>query len=134
MPDGSPWAPAVYGGSRIGGELSLREVAAMGEVSLATARRRWRDGELTGAYRDAHGHVRVPESAAAAVRKAKPNRPVGLAHSVVVDALWVLRRVLAFSRANGWCHLASIPPRTWWRRRLILRLLVRDARRANRVR
>ncbi len=43
----------------------------------------------------------MPESAAAALRKAKPNRPVGLAQSVVVDALWVLRRVLAFSRANG---------------------------------
>jgi hypothetical protein len=100
-PDDSRRAPAVHGGSRVGGELLLREVAAMGEVSLATARRRWRDGELTGAYRDAHGHVRVPELAVAALRKAKPSRPVGLAQSVVVDALWVLRRVLAFSRANG---------------------------------
>lgn len=109
MPDGSRWVPAVCGGSRIGGELSLREVAAMGEVSLATARRRWRDGELTGAYRDAHGHVRVPESAAAALRKAKPNRPVGLSQSVVVDALWVLRRVLAFSRANGLVPLGFDP-------------------------
>ena len=100
-PDNSRRVPASYRGPRIGGELSLRGAAAMGEVSLATARRRWRDGELTGAYRDAHGHVRVPESAAAALRKAKPNRLVGLAQSVVVDALWVLRRVLAFSRANG---------------------------------
>lgn len=100
-PDGSRLASVDHGGSRVGSDLTLRDVAAMGEVSLATARRRWRDGELTGAYRDAHGHIRVPESAAAALRKAKPNRPVGLAQSVLVDALWVLRRVLAFSRANG---------------------------------
>ena len=39
-PDNSRRVPAIHGGSRISGELSLREVAAMGEVSLATARRR----------------------------------------------------------------------------------------------
>ena len=68
---------------------------------MATVRRRWRDGELTGAYRDSHGSVRVPELATAALRRAKRERPVGLSQAVVSDALWVLRRVLAFARANG---------------------------------
>lgn len=87
--------------SRAKGDLSLREAAEAGDVSLATARRRWRDGELSGAYRDSQGHVRVPELAAVALRRAKRERPVGLSQPVVADALWVLRRVLAFARANG---------------------------------
>jgi integrase len=88
-------------GSKTEGKLSLREAAKAGDVSLATARRRWRDGELTGAYRDSQGHVRVPELAAVALQRAKRERPVGLSQPVVADALWVLRRVLAFARANG---------------------------------
>jgi hypothetical protein len=90
----------VIEASRGGRELSLREVAQEGEVSIATARRRWRDGELPGAYRDVHGQIRAPEQAAKVVRASR-ERPVGLAQSVVTDALWVLRRVLAFARATS---------------------------------
>jgi hypothetical protein len=50
-------------------EVSMREAAVAAKVSVATVRRRWRDGELVGAYRDSHGHIRVPEATAAAVRK-----------------------------------------------------------------
>jgi integrase len=64
-------------------------------------RRRWRDGQLPGAYRDERGHVRVPEATAVALRTTAPDRPVGLSQRVVADALWVLRRVLGFARANG---------------------------------
>ena len=100
-PDDRPPMPEFLRAARTRREFSLREVAEVGEVSLATARRRWRDGELTGAYRNSHGYVRVPELATAALRKAKRERPVGLSQAVVSDALWVLRRVLAFARANG---------------------------------
>ena len=82
-------------------ELSLREAAVAAKVSVTTVRRRWRDGELVGAYRDSHGQVRVPEATAVAVRTGRGERPGGLSQSVVADALWVLRRVLAFARANG---------------------------------
>lgn len=84
-----------------GRELSLREAAVTARVSVSTVRRRWRDGELVGAHRDTDGRVRIPEATAVAVRRSKRERPVGLSQSVVADALWVLRRVLAFSRANG---------------------------------
>jgi hypothetical protein len=87
--------------SKIGAELSLKEAAAAGQVSLATARRRWRDGELVGAYRNSYGHVRVPDLAVAALQTARREQPAGLSQPVVADALWVLRRVLAFARANG---------------------------------
>jgi hypothetical protein len=90
----------VIDASRGGREVSLREVAQEGKVSIATARRRWRDGELPGAYRDVHGQIRAPEEAAKVVRASR-ERPVGLAQSVVTDALWVLRRVLAFARATN---------------------------------
>ncbi|MBV9661001.1 MAG: hypothetical protein JO337_07580 [Acidimicrobiales bacterium] len=80
-------------------ELYVREVAA--RVSVSTVRRRWRDGELVGAYRDSDGRVRIPEATAVAVRRSKWERRVGLSQPVVADGLWVLRRVLAFSRANG---------------------------------
>lgn len=70
----------------------------MGGVSLATLRRRWRDGELPSAYRDANGQIRVSEAAAAAL--ATRERP-GLSQTVIADALWVLRRVLGFARATG---------------------------------
>ena len=99
-PDHHP-PPEGVGAPRTYRDLSLREAAEAGEVSVATVRRRWRDGELTGAYRDSHGSVRVPELATAALRRAKRERPIGLSQAVVSDALWVLRRVLAFARANG---------------------------------
>lgn len=47
----------------------------------------------------------MPEPATSALRRARRARPVGLSRSVVADALWVLRRVLAFARANGF-----VPP------------------------
>ena len=95
-----PGEPATTGksGPR---ELSLRETAREGEVIVATARRCWRDGELTGAKRNSLGHVRVPGLSAAALRRAKRERPVGLSQQVVSDALWLLRWLLAFARANG---------------------------------
>lgn len=93
--------PVLVAGASAGRERSLREAAEAVGVSLATARRRWRDGELLGAYRDERGHVRVPEPAVAALQRAKRSRPIGLSQPVVADALWVLRRVLAFARANG---------------------------------
>jgi integrase len=98
--DGRP-ALAVPGYGATDRELSLRQVADAAEVSLATARRRWRDGELPGAYRDSHGHVRVPEVAAAELWRSRQDPIVGLSQSVVADLLWVLRRVLGFARANG---------------------------------
>ena len=63
-------------------------------------RRRWRAGQLPGAYRDHTGQVRVPVAAVAAITT-KPRAPVGLSQGYVADALWVLRRILAFARANG---------------------------------
>ena len=93
--------PLVLGGASPERELSLREAAAVGKVSVATARRRWRDGELSGAYRDSQGHIRVPEPATVALRRATRERPAGLSQPVVADALWVLRRILGFARANG---------------------------------
>lgn len=51
-PDARPPPPvAVRTESIADRELSLKEAAEMGEVSVATARRRWRDGALPGAYR-----------------------------------------------------------------------------------
>lgn len=84
-------------------ELSLRQAAEVGGVSLATARRRWRDGELPGAYRASNGQIRVSEQTAAATGRRL--RPAGLSQPVVADALWVLRRVLGFARATG-----TVPP------------------------
>lgn len=100
-PDDRLPTPEVVRAARALRELSLREAAQAAEVSVTTVRRRWRDGELTGAYRNSHGYVRVPESATSALGRAKRERPVGLSQAVVSDALWVLRRVLAFARANG---------------------------------
>ena len=82
------------------GELSLAEAAQAAGVSLPTVRRRWRAGQLPGAYRDHTGRVRVPVAAVAAITT-KPRAPVGLSQGYVADALWVLRRILAFARANG---------------------------------
>ncbi|MHB1929824.1 MAG: hypothetical protein ACYCUG_10470 [Acidimicrobiales bacterium] len=83
------------------GEMGLAELAQAAGVSLPTARRRWRAGVLPGAYRDHHGQVRVPASAVATVTNKRARRREGLSQSYVADALWVLRRVLAFARANG---------------------------------
>ncbi|MGH9075527.1 MAG: helix-turn-helix domain-containing protein, partial [Acidimicrobiales bacterium] len=49
-------------------ELTLAEVARLSGMSLPTVRRRWRDGELPGAYRNPRGHIRVPMSALDSVR------------------------------------------------------------------
>jgi hypothetical protein len=63
-------------------------------------RRRWRDGQLPGAYRDAQGHIRVPARALKDAHAPKGRRPTGLSKRYVSDALWILRRVLTFARAN----------------------------------
>ena len=92
--------PPVRGPFRDGEELSLAQAAKAAGVSLPTARRRWRAGQLPGAYRDQSGQVRVPAAAAVAIT-AKRRAPAGLSQGYVTDALWVLRRILAFARANG---------------------------------
>ena len=120
-------APSLAGSGASGAPpsdrpLSLRQAAEVGQVSLSTARRRWRDGQLPGAYRDAHGHVRVPASGAVvlgAPKPAEPARPAvspGLSRLVIVDALWILRQVLGYSRANGLVPPGFIPLRDWWHR------------------
>jgi integrase len=81
-------------------ELSLVEAARTTGMSLATVRRRWQAGQLPGAYRNAQGHVRVPSKSLDAI-VAKRRQPTGLSRSYVADALWVLRQVLGFARANG---------------------------------
>jgi integrase len=92
--------PAPTPGEQGGGELSLAEAAEAAGVSLPTARRRWRAGQLPGAYRDAAGQVRVPAAALGAISHVQ-RAPAGLSQGYVADALWVLRRVLSFARANG---------------------------------
>ena len=82
-------------------ELGLAAVARLCGVSLPTVRRRWRQGELPGAYRDPAGHIRVPVAALDGVRDKRRRAPAGLSQRYVSDALWVLRRVLGFARANG---------------------------------
>ncbi len=83
------------------GEVGLAEAAEICGVSLPTVRRRWQDGLLPGAYRNDRGQVRVPERALAKIRSKREHQPVALSQAVVAEALWVLRRVLAFARANG---------------------------------
>ncbi len=94
---GPPPAPGRY---RDDEELSLAEAARAAGVSLPTARRRWRAGQLPGAYRDPTGCVRVPAAAVSSITT-KRRAPAGLSQSYVADALWVLRRIVAFARANG---------------------------------
>ena len=84
-----------------GGDIGLAEAAEISGVSLPTVRRRWRNGQLPGAYRDAHGQIRVPDTALGAIRSKREQHPVALSQASVADALWVLRRVLSFARANG---------------------------------
>ncbi|MGH9055037.1 MAG: hypothetical protein ACRDYY_04110, partial [Acidimicrobiales bacterium] len=83
------------------GEVGLAEAARLCGLSLPTLRRRWHDGQLPGAYRDPSGHVRVPVRALKQVPGAKRRQSFGLSKRVVADALWILRRILAFARANG---------------------------------
>ena len=83
-----------------GEELSLADVARLSAMSLPTVRRRWREGQLPGAYCNPKGHVRVPVESLDSVRS-KRRAPTGLSQRYVADALWVLRRVLGFARANG---------------------------------
>jgi integrase len=92
--------PPVPGAWCDGEELSLAQAAKAAGVSLPTARRRWRAGQLPGAYRDPTGQVRVPAAAALAIT-VKRRAPAGLSQGYVTDSLWVLRRVVAFARANG---------------------------------
>jgi integrase len=82
-------------------EVGLAEAAEICGVSLPTVRRRWQDGLLPGAYRNDHGQVRVPEQALAKIRSKREHQPIALSQAVVSEALWILRRVLAFARANG---------------------------------
>ncbi|MHB1986642.1 MAG: hypothetical protein ACYCSF_01455 [Acidimicrobiales bacterium] len=105
--DGTP-GPARDGGPerpgspvRGAGEVGLAEAARLCSLSLPTMRRRWRDGQLPGAYRDAQGHIRVPARALKYAHGPKDKQPTGLSKRYVSDALWILRRVLAFARANG---------------------------------
>jgi integrase len=81
-------------------ELTLAEAARAAGVSVPTVRRRWRDGCLPGAYRNPLGQIRIPVAALGAITTQR-RAPTGLSRSYVADALWVLRQVLAFARANG---------------------------------
>jgi integrase len=98
--DGRQGRPAVYAAVvRDGDEVGLADAARMCGVSVVTMRRRWQSRRLPGAHRDHRGHVRVPGEALRAFGVA--DRPVGLSQEYASDALWVLRQVLAFARANG---------------------------------
>ena len=100
VPATSAISAASAGTDRGTAELTLAEVARLSGMSLPTVRRRWRDGDLPGAYRNPKGRVRVPHAALDAVRT-KRHTPTGLSQRYVADALWVLRRILGFARANG---------------------------------
>jgi hypothetical protein len=100
VPATAAFSAASPGTNRRSGELTLAEVSRLSGMSLPTVRRRWRDGELPGAYRNPKGHIRVPHAALDAVRS-KRHTPTGLSQRYVADALWVLRRILGFARANG---------------------------------
>ena len=70
--------PVPTAGEQGRAELSLAEAAEAAGVSLPTARRRWRAGQLPGAYRDAAGQVRVPAAALGAIGhvQQRPGRPL----------------------------------------------------------
>jgi integrase len=82
-------------------EVSLQEAARLCRVSVPTMRRRWRAGQLRGAYRDGEGRIRIPLRALTALGASKGAERNGLSKRYVSDALWILRKVLAFARANG---------------------------------
>jgi len=100
-PDGRERRPRLVTSSAAGRERSLREAAEEAGISLATVRRRYHDGELPGAYREARGHIRVPEPAVAALQDIQIRRQTGLSQRVVADALWTPRGVITFARVNG---------------------------------
>lgn len=83
------------------GEVGLAEAARLCRVSLPTMRRRWHGGQLPGAYRNTAGHIRVPQRAIKQIQGPKAKRSTGLSKRYVSDALWILRKVMAFARANG---------------------------------
>jgi integrase/CBS domain-containing protein len=64
-------------------------------------RRRFHDGQIPGAYRDDQGRIRVPVRALRRVPGARDPSPDGLSKRYVTDALWILRKIMAFARANG---------------------------------
>jgi hypothetical protein len=76
-------------------EFTLRQEAEASGMSLSTARRHWRNGKLPGAYRDAQGAIAV-----SSIQMKHRTQSLGRSQAVVADTLWVLRRVLAFARAN----------------------------------
>jgi integrase len=82
-------------------EVTLQEAARLCGVSVPTVRRRWRAGQLPGAYRDAERRIRIPARALRSVGKPKDSVRNGLSKRYVSDALWILRKVLSFARANG---------------------------------
>jgi integrase len=82
-------------------EVSLQEAARLCGVSVPTMRRRWRAGQLRGAYRDGEGRIRIPVRALRSLGASKGAERNGLSKRYVSDALWILRKVLAFARANG---------------------------------
>ncbi len=82
-------------------EVGLQEAARLCRVSVPTMRRRWRTGQLRGAYRDGEGRIRVPVRALRSLGASKGAERNGFSKRYVSDALWILRKVLAFARANG---------------------------------
>jgi len=68
-------------------------------VSVPTVRRRWRDGACLAPTAICTADPR-PCSRTQCIAT-KQRHPIGLSRSYVADALWVLRQVLAFARANG---------------------------------
>ncbi len=97
----SEQAPRTAGTAGAAGEVGLAEAARLCGLSLPTLRRRWQDGQLPGAYRDDKGHIRVPSRALRHAHGAKVPKPTGLSKRYVSDELWILRKIMAFARANG---------------------------------
>ena len=93
--------PPVGAGRQSAGEVGLAEAARRSGLSLPTMRRRFHDGQIPGAARDDRGRIRVPLRSLAQVPGARAQRPEGLSKRYVADALWILRKIMAFARANG---------------------------------
>ena len=98
--DGSRSGPRPPGAAPAG-EVGLAEAARRCGLSLPTMRRRFHDGQIPGAYRDDQGRIRVPVRALRRVPGARGPSPDGLSKRYVTDALWILRKIMAFARANG---------------------------------